>query len=117
MLLEAEAHSDKIMPHMIGTARFIVVFMSVLVALGTGLCTLILTLTCGLAPLNALYHGFSLAASSVGTAGILRHAGGDHLLPLAPAQRRDHDHVPGGGASSFCALLLHGAQGAARVLP
>ncbi len=70
MLLEAEAHSDKIMPHMISTARFIVVFMSVLVALGTVLCTLILTLTCGLAPLNALYHGFSLAASSVGTAGI-----------------------------------------------
>lgn len=70
LLLKAEGHNDNIMSQMAGTARFIVLFMGVLIATGTLLCTAALMLTCGLEPLNALYHGFSLASSCIATAGI-----------------------------------------------
>ena len=69
-LFEAEAHSDRIMPQMAATARFIVAFMGMLIVFGTGACFAVLTLSCGLSPSTALLHAFVLATSAVATGGI-----------------------------------------------
>lgn len=70
LLFKAEGHSDNIMTQMGDTARFIVSFMGVLVALGTLLCTFTLITSCGLSFGTALLHGFSLSATCIATAGI-----------------------------------------------
>ena len=76
LLLKAEGHSDNIMSQMAGTARFIVSFMGVLIALGTLLCTFVLITSCGLTPGTALLHGFSLSATCIATAGICMQPAG-----------------------------------------
>lgn len=70
LLFKAEGHADNIMAQMAGTARFIVLFMGALIALGTVLCTTVLVGSCGMSFGTALLHGFSLAATCVATAGI-----------------------------------------------
>lgn len=70
LLLAAEGHADRIMPQMVATARFIVAFMSLLIAMGTAAVWVVLVLSCGLSPLPALLHAFNLSSSAVATAGV-----------------------------------------------
>jgi trk system potassium uptake protein len=70
MLFEAEGHQDKLMPGMADTSRFIVCFLGAFIALGTVVLTLLCWALCGMSPLRALYHGFSLAAAGATTGGI-----------------------------------------------
>ena len=70
MLFEAEGHQDKLMPGMAGTSRFIILFMGAFILLGTVVCSLLCLFLCGMSPLRALYHGFSLAAAGATTGGI-----------------------------------------------
>ncbi len=69
-LFQAEAHADRITPQMAGTSRFVAGFMGALIVAGTLVCTLILALTCGFSPANALFHGFAVATSAVATGGV-----------------------------------------------
>lgn len=69
-LFEAEAHSDRIMPQIAATARFIVFFVGMLIVFGTAACFVVLTLSCGLSPSTALLYAFVLATSAVATGGI-----------------------------------------------
>lgn len=70
MLFEAEGHQDKLMPGMADTSRFIISFMGAFIAAGTVLCTLLCFWLCGMEPMRALYHGFSLAVAGATTGGI-----------------------------------------------
>lgn len=70
MLFEAEGHQDKLMPGMADTSRFIILFMGSFIALGTLVCSLMCLVLCGMQPLRAIYHGFSLAVAAAATGGI-----------------------------------------------